>query len=358
MALVASSAVRDSLPAPVCVQPASAEARTSPTGPVTPDTPAAPSPSAPTATGFSSRTRLREAGTEAANTSTNSGSTTSLGSRHSRHFHHQAHDADHLSPRTQRKHHVVALSPSFMRRNVLRVPKSEKVTTSRPRSSSLHDPTSVAKADSAHRRRRNPHASPGLATGGISWSPALERVKVFDKQDAVWHCSSQGHFRRVARSGDGRHAMVPQWCFRAPRVEFDDSCLRGRREATGEALANGVCVERVTCCSPVVMVFVRVANLCFDKQVFVRITWDSWRTHHDMPAAFLRSVPTPGHHGRPDQATSTDRFFVRLTVPFDVRHDQNVEFAVCYKALDCDFWDNNKEQNFRLQVRPGHVDKR
>ncbi|XP_070783565.1 protein phosphatase 1 regulatory subunit 3C-B-like [Enoplosus armatus] len=86
---------------------------------------------------------------------------------------------------------------------------------------------------------------------------------------------------------------------------------------------------------------VQVRNLCFDKSVSVRITFDSWRTFQDVPCLYLNNV-----YGCPD----TDTFSFSVSVP-EVRQPSNrVEFCIQYQTKDHTFWDNNHGNNYRLAV--------
>ena len=80
--------------------------------------------------------------------------------------------------------------------------------------------------------------------------------------------------------------------------------------------------------------FVSVANLGFQKAVFVRATANRWKSYEDIPAEFLSS----------DAELERDRF--NFSLPFD----RNLEFAIAYRVNGITFWDNNEGSNYFITV--------
>lgn len=83
---------------------------------------------------------------------------------------------------------------------------------------------------------------------------------------------------------------------------------------------------------------VEVKNITYDKNIFVRLTLDKWKTFTDVPAKFSRH----------DENERSDRFF--FIAPLDDKSfgdiKSDIEFATCYKLVDNDFWDNNNGNNY------------
>ncbi|XP_045082924.1 protein phosphatase 1 regulatory subunit 3C-like [Coregonus clupeaformis] len=75
------------------------------------------------------------------------------------------------------------------------------------------------------------------------------------------------------------------------------------------------------------------------KAVCIRITFDSWHSHQDVPCAFLKE-----RYGVPD----TDIFDITLPK----LRDENIEFCVSYlpDRYSTPFWDNNNGQNYSIFV--------
>uniref|UniRef100_A0A5S6QQG1 CBM21 domain-containing protein n=1 Tax=Trichuris muris TaxID=70415 RepID=A0A5S6QQG1_TRIMR len=83
---------------------------------------------------------------------------------------------------------------------------------------------------------------------------------------------------------------------------------------------------------------VKVKNLTFEKEVFIRHTTDGWRTYEDLKADFLRSS------GR-----EYDTFMFYLPIPPLARKGkQKIEFCVGYRAEKREFWDNNESRNYEV----------
>lgn len=84
---------------------------------------------------------------------------------------------------------------------------------------------------------------------------------------------------------------------------------------------------------------VQVRNLCFEKSVSVRVTFDSWTSFEDVECQYLNNV-----YGCPD----LDTFSFSLSVPEILEPSNRVEFCIQYQTLDQTFWDNNQGNNYRL----------
>lgn len=90
---------------------------------------------------------------------------------------------------------------------------------------------------------------------------------------------------------------------------------------------------------------VRVCNVSFEKAVYVRVTFDSWRSHQDIPCSYLQQ-----RYG----ATETDVFAFDVPLPQNLDPSKRLEFCVLFRpgsgaALR---WDNNGGQNYCVCVEP------
>ncbi|XP_026325725.1 protein phosphatase 1 regulatory subunit 3C [Hyposmocoma kahamanoa] len=86
---------------------------------------------------------------------------------------------------------------------------------------------------------------------------------------------------------------------------------------------------------------VKVKNLDFSKEVFIRSTSDGWSTHEDAYCAFLESGPI-GKNGTSDY----DTFCFRLPLPI---HSRRLDFCVGFQCKGVEYWDNNKGLNYTLE---------
>ncbi|XP_047431812.1 uncharacterized protein ppp1r3aa [Mugil cephalus] len=84
---------------------------------------------------------------------------------------------------------------------------------------------------------------------------------------------------------------------------------------------------------------VRVANLCYSKHVYARVTLDRWNSFFDLQAEYV-----PG-----SSDWKTDRFTFKYTLvpPFE-RDGTRVEFCLCYETSSGTFWANNQSMNYVL----------
>ncbi|XP_040267107.1 protein phosphatase 1 regulatory subunit 3A [Bufo bufo] len=84
---------------------------------------------------------------------------------------------------------------------------------------------------------------------------------------------------------------------------------------------------------------IRVLNFCFEKQVYVRMSLDNWKSFYDLLAEYV-----------PDSYNGeTDQFFftISLVSPYQ-KEGARVDFCICYETPVGAFWDNNDGHNYVL----------
>ncbi|GFR18158.1 protein phosphatase 1 regulatory subunit 3C [Trichonephila clavata] len=86
---------------------------------------------------------------------------------------------------------------------------------------------------------------------------------------------------------------------------------------------------------------IKVKNIAFDKEVFVRVTFDKWSSSQDIYAIFAPSGIQSGN-------SQYDTFSFSLCVPSSAAKFGTMEFCVCYKCSGEEFWDNNEGENYKL----------
>ncbi|XP_074494480.1 protein phosphatase 1 regulatory subunit 3C-B-like isoform X2 [Sebastes fasciatus] len=88
---------------------------------------------------------------------------------------------------------------------------------------------------------------------------------------------------------------------------------------------------------------VRVRNISFQKDVRIRITFDSWQSYRDVPCAYLQK-----RFGGPQ----TDIFEFDVAVPKVLDAKRKIEFCLSYLpgGQSEPFWDNNNGQNYSISV--------
>ncbi|CAL8329956.1 unnamed protein product [Boreogadus saida] len=85
---------------------------------------------------------------------------------------------------------------------------------------------------------------------------------------------------------------------------------------------------------------VRVENLCYCKAVYVRVSPDGWRSHFELPAAY---VP-----GSSDRETDRFAFIYALETPVRGAAGTRMEFCLRYETEVATFWANNRGRNYVL----------
>ncbi|XP_068128398.1 protein phosphatase 1 regulatory subunit 3C-like [Hyperolius riggenbachi] len=97
-----------------------------------------------------------------------------------------------------------------------------------------------------------------------------------------------------------------------------------------------VCLEQCAVQGAAVAGTVRVRNLGYEKRVTLRVSYDNWKSHYDLPCTYLRD---------PYGGRETDTFSFRLPLPPDTRR---AEFCVCFWCQGKEYWDNNDGKNYIL----------
>lgn len=87
---------------------------------------------------------------------------------------------------------------------------------------------------------------------------------------------------------------------------------------------------------------VKVKNLAFTKKVFVRCSFDAWRSHVDIPCSYR---PTSYLEGNDH---SYDWFTFTICIPADFEAGASASFALCFQFNDNEYWDNNSGANYCL----------
>ena len=127
------------------------------------------------------------------------------------------------------------------------------------------------------------------------------------------------------------------------RVKYLSPCFIQPAKAvesfTKRVYSQNVCLENIVCENFVVTGVIRVTNLCYSKEVTVRFTQDSWKTYQDICADYM-STCSDG---------KTDKFSFRITLPHDLKANRFMEFAICYRVWNQEFWDNNDTSNYRVR---------
>ncbi|XP_065105926.2 protein phosphatase 1, regulatory subunit 3Da [Paramisgurnus dabryanus] len=103
-----------------------------------------------------------------------------------------------------------------------------------------------------------------------------------------------------------------------------------------------VCLERVLCYEPGIIGIIQVVNLAFEKEVTVRYSFTNWKSCTETKAYWVASRSI-------SNGPCCDTFRFHLPVPPFILHPGALlEFAICYKVMGTQFWDNNGGENYKL----------
>ncbi|XP_049313414.1 protein phosphatase 1 regulatory subunit 3C isoform X1 [Bactrocera dorsalis] len=88
---------------------------------------------------------------------------------------------------------------------------------------------------------------------------------------------------------------------------------------------------------------VKMKNISFEKEVVVRVTWDDWKNQQDIFCTFARAYgPATYAH------VVFDTFSFKITLP---PSSKRLEFCICYRANNQEYWDNNGGKNYTITKR-------
>eukprot|EP00049_Salpingoeca_infusionum_P017110 m.351779 g.351779 ORF g.351779 m.351779 type:complete len:314 (-) comp16349_c0_seq1:575-1516(-) len=152
---------------------------------------------------------------------------------------------------------------------------------------------------------------------------ALEDSIPFFRFDEPWRCSKSPR------------PPSPTPCAANGGLMFTAALPQSETACCSRTAERHVCLEACTLRVPHVFMTVRVLNQTFEKNVCVRFTTDNWSSFTDVPATYL-----PG-----SDMSGTTKFLATLSVPAFALV-KRLEFAVCFRAKDVEFWDNNNGANY------------
>lgn len=145
-------------------------------------------------------------------------------------------------------------------------------------------------------------------------------------------------FQFLAQVTKGLTAEVaPEpWEVTFPQPASDYLNFRKRLDTGNVSLENVIVRES----EDIVVGTVKVRNLAYQKEVFVRSTSDDWKTHEDAYCTYVNNNTTASA-----AYVLYDTFSFRLTLPPRARR---VEFCVCFRCDGAEYWDSNSGKNYVL----------
>uniref|UniRef100_A0A8C6UX36 Si:dkey-242g16.2 n=1 Tax=Neogobius melanostomus TaxID=47308 RepID=A0A8C6UX36_9GOBI len=94
---------------------------------------------------------------------------------------------------------------------------------------------------------------------------------------------------------------------------------------------------------------VRVSQFGLEQTVYVRISFDSWRSHYDIPCTFL--------HKQRFASVETDIYSFELSLPMNLDPTHGIEFSVSSRTNDGALWDDRRGKNYKIHVEKDSMEQ-
>ncbi|KAM7357319.1 glycogen binding subunit 70E isoform 2-T6 [Cochliomyia hominivorax] len=130
-----------------------------------------------------------------------------------------------------------------------------------------------------------------------------------------------------------------QWTVDFKQPASDYLAFRQSIESNYVSLENVIVKDEES----IVVGTVKVKNISFEKEVIVRVTWDDWKSQQDIFCTYNRAYgPATSAH------VVFDTFSFKITLP---PSSKRLEFCICFRADNQEYWDNNKGKNYTITKR-------
>lgn len=167
---------------------------------------------------------------------------------------------------------------------------------------------------------------------------SLTHVRVMTEPSSVPPLWSSRFLAQVTK-GLSAEVVPEPWevTFAQPASDYVD--FRRKLDQEKVSLENVIVRESEEC----VLGTIKVRNLNFHKEVIVRSTPDEWKTNEDTFCRFVNN--NPGLQANSGHYVLYDTFSFKLTLP---PKSKRIEFCVCFRCDDQEYWDNNAGKNYVL----------
>lgn len=131
--------------------------------------------------------------------------------------------------------------------------------------------------------------------------------------------------------------LMSLWQVTFPQPASDYLAFRRKLDQENVSLENVIVRESEQC----LVGTIKVRNIAYDKEVVVRASNDSWKTHEDVHCTYVEQPGLPA-------LILYDTFRFRLTLPLK---SNLIEFCVRYRTDGKEYWDNNEGKNFIVRKK-------
>lgn len=142
-------------------------------------------------------------------------------------------------------------------------------------------------------------------------------------------------FKSITNGAEASVSGLPPFKLKFTQPASDYMAFREKIER------NFVSLENVILRDYNVLGTIKVKNVCYDKRVFVRCTFDSWKTSQDIEAKYVQ--PFGGN-----MVHNYDTFSFEYDIDSQTDNSQIIQFAVCFETPTGQHWDNNSGDNYQI----------
>ncbi|XP_057666942.1 protein phosphatase 1 regulatory subunit 3B isoform X1 [Diorhabda carinulata] len=128
---------------------------------------------------------------------------------------------------------------------------------------------------------------------------------------------------------------IHNWEITFPQPASDYVAFRKRLDTENVSLENVIIKEA----EDNILGTIKVRNLAFHKEVFVRCSSNEWRSHED---CFCTYVP---NNMNTNINVLYDTFSFKIQLPVNAK---KLEFCVCFKCEGKEYWDSNDSKNYTI----------
>lgn len=149
--------------------------------------------------------------------------------------------------------------------------------------------------------------------------------------------SPDEYLEEITRGIKPQVASDSTWQPSFPQPSSNYQEFRAKLEQRNVALENAVARDG----DDAITGTIKVKNLSYEKEVFVRATFDRWINHTDFPATYVNSATLMDR-------TSVDTFAFQIQIPSKAEKFEVITFCVCFRSKDGEFWDSYDGSNYRM----------
>ncbi|XP_055351366.1 protein phosphatase 1 regulatory subunit 3B-like [Paramacrobiotus metropolitanus] len=164
-----------------------------------------------------------------------------------------------------------------------------------------------------------------------------------EEDDGYWEPEAEPRVDLFGSSAKPQNAddlvvEISEWQVNFSQPAADYMGFREKLESNVVALENVIIKQK----SESFLGTIKVKNVSFKKDVFVRCTFNGWQTYSDFPAKYCSS-----------STDIYDTFSFEIAIPEEAEQRHLIEFCVALRTDGKEYWDSNQGKNYQLIT--GHM---